>query len=200
MISLDKVHKEELYFIDDLFSSAITSILCIGTTFATGIISVSPLGMFVSLNKKCYVSNCVSNFFACLKLCCSILLFLLFSSISYLVNCFWYLTHSSSNVIWLKSKCSILLVIISVLGVLGSVPDCSETILCMMSFNFAGRKVLRNWKVTIDFAIRYYSKQLTNVQIQKRKMKRHFLTKFLNPELTLGFKKTYMSGFQKQFL
>ena len=128
------------------------------------------------------------------------MLFLLFISMSYLANCFWYLTHSSSNVIWLKSKCSILLVIISVFGVLGSVPDCSDTILCMMSFNFPGRKVLRNWKVKIYFAIRYYLQQFTNWQIQKRNMKRHCLTKFLNSKLTLGFKKTYMIGFQKQFL
>lgn len=131
---------------------------------------------------------------------CSIRFFLLFLSISYLANFFWYLTHSSSNVIWLKLKCSILLLIISVLGVLGSVPECSDTILCMMSFNFAGRKELRNWKVKIYFAIRYYSQQLTNGQIQKGNMKRHCLTKFLNSELTLGFKKTYMIGFQKQFL
>ena len=135
-----------------------------------------------------------------MHVCCSIRFFLLFLSISYLANFFWYLTHSSSNVIWLKLKCSILLLIISVLGVLGSVPECSDTILCMMSFNFAGRKVLRNWKVKIYFAITYYSQQFTNVQSQKENVKRHCLTKILNYVLTLGFKKTYMIGFQKQFL
>ena len=122
----------------------------------------------------------------------------MFLSISYLANCFWYLTHSSSNVIWLKLKFSILLLIISVLGVLGSVPDCSETIFCMMSFNLVGRIVLRNWK-TIDFY--WFWNRIILAEVNKcANSKWKHKKQFSNYELTLGFKKTYMIGFQKQFL
>ena len=151
MISLGTEDKDELYIIDDLFFIAFNSIFCFGWAFLFGIISVSQFGTFLSLKKFTHLVEIVYLFVGLRRYIvaieCSINVFL---SIPYLANCFWYLTHSSSNVIWLKLKFSILLLIISVLGVLGSVPDCSETIFCMMSFNLVGRIVLRNWK-TIDF-------------------------------------------------
>ena len=65
MILLDKVDKEELYIIDDLFSSAVTSIFCFVSTFATGIFSMSPLGAFVSLKNVTYQTQ-IFNVFTCL--------------------------------------------------------------------------------------------------------------------------------------